>query len=268
VSKLVEFPGSMLRVSTPRLRIPRTAQEPLGGLGAEAGEVQGAGRVGAAVGVGVADLGPPAGVHEHGGVAGDPAVAALEGADVLHGHHRVRVPGRPGRDVDDHRRDDQLRQVQLGRQPPARGEVPGGVDMGPDVLDDAPLLHVVAVILDRHDRPPLRLLARREGREGRRQRVGEVDQAVSPAREGRRPPSRLGGPAKGGRGGDGHAPNQGGPTRDAGTRPRRLEALLGAHRPAPFIDPDIGGYFTIKGQERNQSHKLGASGCNLRRCAD
>jgi hypothetical protein len=32
-------------------------------------------------------------------------------------------------------------------------------------------------------RPPLRLLARREGREGRRQRVGEVDQAVSPARE-------------------------------------------------------------------------------------
>jgi hypothetical protein len=36
---------------------PPPAQEPLGGLGAEAGEVQGAGHVGAAVGIGVADLG-------------------------------------------------------------------------------------------------------------------------------------------------------------------------------------------------------------------
>ena len=71
---------------------------------------------------------------EDGGVVRDTAVPALEGAEVLDGHHRVGVVGRPPRDVDDHRRADQFGQVQVGGQAAARGEVPGRVQAGNEVV--------------------------------------------------------------------------------------------------------------------------------------
>jgi len=52
-------------------------------------------------------------------------MAALERAEVVDGHDRVRVPGRPVGDVDDHRRGDQLRRLQVGGQPVPRDECPG-----------------------------------------------------------------------------------------------------------------------------------------------
>jgi hypothetical protein len=108
-------------------------------------------------------------------------VAALEGTQVVDGHDRVRVPGRPVGDVDDHRLHDQLRRLQVGGQPPSRGEVPGRVDVGPDVLDDGPFLHVVPVVLERGRGLADRLLTRREGRDRRLELVGQVTQPVPPA---------------------------------------------------------------------------------------
>ena len=178
MAKVAELPGSMLRVSTPRARIRRRRMQPFAGVGAEPGEVEDAVGVGAAVGVGIGDLGAPAGVHEDGGAVIDAAVPPLVVAEIVDGDDGVGVGAGAAGDVDDHGGQHQLVSGELGGVAAVRVEVGRGVDVGAGVLVDFPALHVVAIGRDGRGGEADGLLARSVGRKVLTQGVGEVELAV------------------------------------------------------------------------------------------
>ena len=90
-------------------------------------------------------------------------MAPLEPAEVVDGHHRVRLALGTPRDVDHDDRDDQLFQRDLRREPPARREVAGCVHVGSRVLAERPLLRVEAARRDRDERLPRGRVEREDG---------------------------------------------------------------------------------------------------------
>src|SRR5262245_58996673 len=101
----------------------------------EAGEVERVRLIGTQIGLGVAGLYVPTGIHEHGTPSGQASMLLLPRCDVLDCHRTVRVFLGALADVDDRSWDDQAAQGKLLQGLGPGDEVAGGVDVRAVVLD-------------------------------------------------------------------------------------------------------------------------------------
>jgi hypothetical protein len=103
------------------------------------------------------------------------AVARDPGLDVVGREPGVGIVGRPRRDVDHHQRHDQLVHRDLVGGVLIGGEVDGRIHVGSGVLDEVPLVLVVAIVLERLQPLQFESGLTEKGRKVRPQRMGEVE---------------------------------------------------------------------------------------------
>src|SRR5215203_5476045 len=124
----------------------------------------------------------PTGMHRHAAVVGQSAMPAFPGSEIVACHQIVRVLYRACGDIDDSEWGDKCVGGNLFGSDAVLRKVNWRVEMRAGMLDQAPAIDIVTVLLELSDPLHLNAWAAIEGRKSGRHHMGEVDDGFEFAR--------------------------------------------------------------------------------------